>query len=118
MNLLKKFDNILSLSDGIVAREMKLEDTHLNSDTALLLYHEKGRKLHQERSILYQTPKSLKKDNQKSSTVYHTVTRRTQGRLFNRNESINVDECTETSPLQYSGDGSLGLEITGNYSIS
>jgi hypothetical protein len=96
---------------------MKLEDTHLMSGTALLPYLERRMKLRQERSILYQTPKAVKENHPKSSTIYHTVTHRPERRLFSRNESVNVDNHTETSLLHFSVDDSLGLEITGNYYI-
>lgn len=87
------------------------------SGTALLPYLEKGMKLHQEHSILYRTPKTVKENHQKSSTLYHTLTHRSQRRIFSRNESVNVDKCTETNLLHFSVDDSLGLEITGNYYI-
>lgn len=96
---------------------MKLEDTHLVSGTALLPYLEKGMKLHQERSILYQTPKTVKENHQKSSTAYHTLTHRIQRRMFSYNESVNVDKHTETNLLHFSMDDSLDLEVTGNYYI-
>lgn len=96
---------------------MKLEHTCLETETAFLPYLEKGKKLHQERNILYQTPKSVKKNHQKSSAVNHTLTQRTQRRLFSRNESISMDKHTETTLLHFSVDDSLHLEITGNYNI-
>lgn len=96
---------------------MKLESTHLVSGTDLLPYLEKGMKLRQERSILYQTPKTVKENHQKSSTVYPTLTHRSQRRMFSHNESVNVDKYTETNLLHFSVDDSLGLEITGNYHI-
>jgi hypothetical protein len=98
---------VLSLADDVAEIEMKLEDTHLNSATALPPCLEMGRKLHQENSSLYQ--QIPKENHQKSS--------RTQKRLFSRNESVNVDKHVETSLLHFSVDDSLGLEVTGNYVI-
>jgi hypothetical protein len=95
----------------VAVKELKPKDTHVMNCTALLPYLEKGMKLRQERSILYQTPKSVKENRQKSSTVYRTVTHRTQRRLFSCDD---VDKSTETSLLHFSVDDSLGLEITGN----
>jgi hypothetical protein len=96
---------------------MKLEDPCVKSDTAFLPYLEKGKKLHQERNILYNTPKSVKKNPQKSSTVNQTLTQRTRRRLFSRNESIGMNKHTETTLLHFPVDDSLHLEITGNYNI-
>lgn len=97
--------------------KMKLDDTYLKTDTAFLPYLEKGKKLYQERNILYQTPKSVKKNHQMSSTVNQSLTQRTRRRLFNRNESVGTNKHTETTLLQFSVDDSLHLEITGNYKI-
>ncbi|PNF28471.1 hypothetical protein B7P43_G15235 [Cryptotermes secundus] len=101
-----------TFTDGVAVKEMKLEDTHLVSGTALLPYLEKGMKLRQERSILYQTPKTVKENHQKSSMAYHTLTHRIQRRMFSRNESVNVDKHPETNLLHFSMDDSLDLEVT------
>ena len=95
--------------------KMKLDDTCLKTDTAFLPYLEKGKKLYQERNILYQTPKSVKKNHQMSSTVNQSLPQRTRRRLFNRNESLGTNKHTETTLLHFSVDDSLHLEITGNY---
>jgi hypothetical protein len=99
---------MLLLADDVTEMEMKLEDTHLNIDTALPICLEMGGKLHQEQSILCQ---QIPKENREKSS-------RTQKRLFGRNESANVDKHEETSLLHFSVDDCVGLEITGNNIIS
>lgn len=97
--------------------KMKLDDTYLKTDTAFLPYLEKGKKLYQERNILYQTPRSVKNNHQTSSTVNQSLTQRTRRSLFSRNESVGMNKHTETTLLHFSVDDSLHLEITGNYKI-
>jgi hypothetical protein len=96
---------------------LKPKDADMTNCVALLPYIEKGKKFHQERSILYQTPKRAKEHHQQSSPVYHTVTHRTQRRRFSHNESVKAGKNTDNSLLHFSVDDSLGLEITGNYYI-
>jgi hypothetical protein len=103
-------------ADGVAVMKMNVEGTCVKSDTAFLPYLEKGKKLHQERNILYNTPKSVK-NPQKSSTVNETLTQRSRRRLFSHNESVTVNKHTETTSLHFSVDDPLHLEITGNYNI-
>jgi hypothetical protein len=87
------------------------------TDTAFLPYLEKGKKLYKKHNILYQTPKSVKKCHQMSSTVNQSLTQRTQRRLFSRNELMGTNKHTQTTLQHFSVDDSLHSEITVNYNI-
>ncbi|XP_069678336.1 serendipity locus protein alpha-like isoform X2 [Periplaneta americana] len=90
--------------------DMKLNEIHLNDEADLLPYIEKGRKLHQDRSILYQTPRSEKKHLLKVFPK-HSFKRKAQRRLFSRDDSVNEgdDNGHPLAPLE---NDTLGLEIT------
>ncbi|PSN37196.1 hypothetical protein C0J52_15113 [Blattella germanica] len=86
-------------------KSLNLGNIQLNK--GLQPFFEKGKKLCQERSILYQTPKSAKKPCLKLSAVYNSQQNVVPRRLFTRDDSIKDKDDTSLFT-----DNTLGLEIT------
>ena len=98
-------DILLCPDQGIKSRDVNENEENLQP------FLQRGKQLCQERSILYQTPKSAKKPARLALSSAHSQSKQiVHRRLFSRDSSVNDKE--ESAHLVSLND-TLGLEITG-----